>query len=177
MSIDWNKSDRTPFPSVTGCLCGLLVPSVLTHLRSQPEGSLSLHRSVSLCLRVEWVDKSSNVLDPHIGDVWVVLHGERRNSPQEWAPGARSGHLLAHPLFMGGLLPRVHGHISLLLAPGVAFHSNPCLGSPSGENQPKTASGNEFAWCPFLASFLSPSLSGHPPLPHVFNTSCVHTQW
>ena len=137
---------------------------------------ISLHGSVSLRLRVEWVGKSSNVPDSHIGDIWVALHGERRNSPQEWAPGARSGHLLAHPLFMG-LLPRVHGHISFLLAPGIVFRWSPCLGSPSGENQPKTASGDEFAWCPFLASFLSPSISDHPPLPHVFNTSCVHTQW
>lgn len=76
----------------------------------------------------------------------------------------------------GGLLPRVHGHISLL-APGITLHSDPCLGSPSGENQPKTPSRDEFAWCPFPASTLSPPLSGRPSLPRVFNTSCVHTRW
>ena len=103
MSIDWNKSDRTPFPSVTGCLCGLSIPSVLTHLRSQPEGSLSTGALAYACGWSGSVNLPTSLT--HIGDIWVVLHGERRNSPREWAPGARSGHLLAHPLFMGGFCP------------------------------------------------------------------------
>lgn len=171
MSIDCNNSDGTPFPSVTMDVWWDL--GSLSHPSQISAWGISPTRRVSLCMQVEWVDKSSNVLDSHIRDVWVVLHGERRNSPRKWAPGSCSGHLLGHSLFIWGFCS-----VFTVMSPFFLL-----LGSPSiqtlvwglllGKTNPRHLQGMNLLGVHFLHLF-SP-LSPATPLPLVYLIPAVYT--
>lgn len=170
IGVDWNKGDRTPPPPlwhpgsqyspISSRPCQWL-PMAKPQI---PAWGILLTTGCWPVLRLQLVDKYSSLLEPYIGDASVVLHTDSQKSFVGVSPGAHSSHLLIRLPFMEGLLSLFTDtslFTMLLRAPSI---QTLVLGSPSGGNQPKTPSRNNFVWCSHFASTLL-FLSFPPSLP------------